>query len=827
MTCDLADAGPLLSSFSWKQVAKDVGTRTGDQCWKRWNDALRPDLNHGTFSPVEDEILETAVHDTHGRCWSKIAKELLHGRCGLACKNRYDHIERKRRRKHSTVHANAIRGKSVATAKHRVGMIPQMYHVELGDSTQGIENGIGGGEACVSPYSPAVLRMSTSSMSGETSSSVTQGPSSQDPTVPIAASRSLSRLHQNQQQHHQARSTQSLSQHCPNASFDVPVTAARWNYVSTSSFACTDEGQQLSHIYHARSNTNPSPLHASGRQHVAAFHPYTSASRSHHSVRSAGANLGTPGWLGGQTYSSLDNTSLTSFGTLRAYQHVSSNTKSHYNDHFNSFPPLHTASSSSQLSQRDGLSSSGHGDVVSNLSELQQQSLQASDSSMISSPASNTVCSKCVPPSDAIRDKLLSAGFMSTHCNDRHSPSLSEKIDGVHKCCRGNAERHSEPSDGTDTRTRPTFTTSMKASLHCQASQGPEEADSSELQNENEALRLTTMPFPQSSPGDKGRKKGDAEVFLSPLPDVANGFDWNSACSGPSYSSQTIVDRGTRPLTSGSYQGAIQLAESPLSEQRTQHVSAKSSVDSNGQNGNGEATPNPADGVQWRPHASSSNTSALSGLDSSSPEGTRHNAAAIQHLGFRHSTGSIEHARHSPYLSTTTYTETDERISFHSSREEAAMSAYPKSGHIGTYGYVLPQHSMWPLGKTDLSTDASEARTCTTLLKSDETLEPVEQPFRQRSAADNGDAEHLKCDSHSHGFNEKDYSGSMHPVCNQHYTDDKADSESSTKVHETARFRLDPINSHLTGEVAKTQAMPDKSFVTPPTPQKDCEEDTD
>lgn len=39
------------------------------------------------------------MNSTHGRCWSKIAKDLLRGRCGLACKNRYDHIERKRRRK--------------------------------------------------------------------------------------------------------------------------------------------------------------------------------------------------------------------------------------------------------------------------------------------------------------------------------------------------------------------------------------------------------------------------------------------------------------------------------------------------------------------------------------------------------------------------------------------------------------------------------------------------------------------------------------------------------------------------------------------------------
>ncbi|UZJ54902.1 hypothetical protein CBS101457_004222 [Exobasidium rhododendri] len=85
----------------WKLVAKEVVTRSGDQCWKRWNDSLNPILNHTQWSPAEDEILETAVLET-GRTWSKIANESLGHRSGLACKNRWDHIQRKQRRMHQS-----------------------------------------------------------------------------------------------------------------------------------------------------------------------------------------------------------------------------------------------------------------------------------------------------------------------------------------------------------------------------------------------------------------------------------------------------------------------------------------------------------------------------------------------------------------------------------------------------------------------------------------------------------------------------------------------------------------------------------------------------
>lgn len=84
-------------SSRWKAVAADVGTRTGDQCWKRWNDSLDPTLKHDPWTEKEDENLLKAVREL-GRAWSRIATERLNGRSGLSCKNRIDHLNRRHRR---------------------------------------------------------------------------------------------------------------------------------------------------------------------------------------------------------------------------------------------------------------------------------------------------------------------------------------------------------------------------------------------------------------------------------------------------------------------------------------------------------------------------------------------------------------------------------------------------------------------------------------------------------------------------------------------------------------------------------------------------------
>lgn len=38
----------------WSKVAADVGSRNGDQCWKRWNDCLNPKIDKSPWT--EDEV---------------------------------------------------------------------------------------------------------------------------------------------------------------------------------------------------------------------------------------------------------------------------------------------------------------------------------------------------------------------------------------------------------------------------------------------------------------------------------------------------------------------------------------------------------------------------------------------------------------------------------------------------------------------------------------------------------------------------------------------------------------------------------------------------
>jgi hypothetical protein len=37
----------------WVVVATEVGTRNGDQCAKRWNENLNPELDHSPLHPAE------------------------------------------------------------------------------------------------------------------------------------------------------------------------------------------------------------------------------------------------------------------------------------------------------------------------------------------------------------------------------------------------------------------------------------------------------------------------------------------------------------------------------------------------------------------------------------------------------------------------------------------------------------------------------------------------------------------------------------------------------------------------------------------------------
>ncbi|KAL7626001.1 hypothetical protein AAE478_002770 [Parahypoxylon ruwenzoriense] len=81
----------------WVAVAGEVGTRNGDQCAKRWNENLNPELDHGPWTPEEEKLLLNLV-EIYGHNWKFLANSFLEARAPLALKNRYSLLMRRLKR---------------------------------------------------------------------------------------------------------------------------------------------------------------------------------------------------------------------------------------------------------------------------------------------------------------------------------------------------------------------------------------------------------------------------------------------------------------------------------------------------------------------------------------------------------------------------------------------------------------------------------------------------------------------------------------------------------------------------------------------------------
>lgn len=81
----------------WSRVAQVVGTRNGDQCFKRWNDVLDPAIDRSPWTREEDRMLLIAIGE-YGRAWKMIVDTYFPGRTGLDAKNRHRQLTRKRKR---------------------------------------------------------------------------------------------------------------------------------------------------------------------------------------------------------------------------------------------------------------------------------------------------------------------------------------------------------------------------------------------------------------------------------------------------------------------------------------------------------------------------------------------------------------------------------------------------------------------------------------------------------------------------------------------------------------------------------------------------------
>ncbi|KAI0449716.1 hypothetical protein F5B21DRAFT_508865 [Xylaria acuta] len=78
----------------WTLVANEVGFRSPDQCAKRWQSNLDPNLEHGGWTIEEDELLLSLVRE-NGREWKMFQEQSFSRRSTNELKNRYTGLTRK------------------------------------------------------------------------------------------------------------------------------------------------------------------------------------------------------------------------------------------------------------------------------------------------------------------------------------------------------------------------------------------------------------------------------------------------------------------------------------------------------------------------------------------------------------------------------------------------------------------------------------------------------------------------------------------------------------------------------------------------------------
>ncbi|EPS34780.1 hypothetical protein PDE_09744 [Penicillium oxalicum 114-2] len=82
--------------FKWSRVAAMVRCRNADQCAKRWQQVLRPDLNHMSWTPEEDEKLLAAIK-TYDNNWKQISLAEFPDRSTHDIRNRSRLLDRRSR----------------------------------------------------------------------------------------------------------------------------------------------------------------------------------------------------------------------------------------------------------------------------------------------------------------------------------------------------------------------------------------------------------------------------------------------------------------------------------------------------------------------------------------------------------------------------------------------------------------------------------------------------------------------------------------------------------------------------------------------------------
>ncbi|KAL4241544.1 Myb-like DNA-binding [Abortiporus biennis] len=87
---------------TWTDVANFVPNRTSEQCRDRWQESINPLVSRAKWVESEDQALLSAVQTVGEGKWKEVSQILGSGRTDSMCRNRYQHLTKKKRRELST-----------------------------------------------------------------------------------------------------------------------------------------------------------------------------------------------------------------------------------------------------------------------------------------------------------------------------------------------------------------------------------------------------------------------------------------------------------------------------------------------------------------------------------------------------------------------------------------------------------------------------------------------------------------------------------------------------------------------------------------------------